>query len=127
MPTDFVKFVKLERLDLSLNKLLGPMPSSLFSLSSIQYLNLANNQFSGSMPTNLKCATKLGFVDVSNNLLIGKLPSCIGSNSANRTVISMWNCLNANSGSKYQRPYKFCQKEAMTVMPTKKIGERKKE
>ncbi|PWA49114.1 leucine-rich repeat protein kinase family protein [Artemisia annua] len=127
MPTDFVKFVKLERLDLSLNKLVGPVPSSLFSLSSIQYLNLANNQFSGSMPTNLKCATKLGFVDVSNNLLIGKLPSCIGSNSANRTVISMWNCLNATSGSKYQHPYKFCQKEAIAVMPTRKNGEKKKE
>nr|XP_043626357.1 probable LRR receptor-like serine/threonine-protein kinase At1g14390 isoform X2 [Erigeron canadensis] len=126
IPTDFVKFVHLERLDLSLNKLVGPVPLVLFSLSSIKYINLANNQFSGAMLTNLTCSTKLGFVDVSNNLLIGKLPSCIGSNTPNRTVISTWNCL-TNSTSKYQHPKKFCQKEAIAVMPTKKRGESKKE
>lgn len=126
IPSDLMKFVHLERLDLSSNKLVGPIPSSFFSLSSIQYLNLANNQFSGAMPANLTCATKLAFVDVSNNLLIGKLPLCIGSKSANRTVISMWNCL-TNSTSKYQHPSKFCQKEAIAVLPTKKNGEKKKE
>ncbi|KAI3720250.1 hypothetical protein L6452_21163 [Arctium lappa] len=125
IPSDFVKFVHLQRLDVSSNKLVGPIPSSLFSLTSIQYLNLANNQFSGAMPTNLTCTTKLGFVDLSNNLLIGKLPSCIGSNSANRTVISMWNCL-TNSSSKYQHPHKFCQKEAIAVLPPKRNGDHKK-
>ncbi|KAD4983159.1 hypothetical protein E3N88_19830 [Mikania micrantha] len=125
-PSDFVKFVHLERLDLSSNKLVGPIPSSLFSLSSIQYLNLANNQFSGAMSPNLSCTPKLTFVDVSNNLLIGRLPSCIGSNSANRTVVSMWNCL-TNATSKYQHPYRFCQKDAIAVMPRKNNGESKKE
>ncbi|KAK1425797.1 hypothetical protein QVD17_21157 [Tagetes erecta] len=126
IPSDLVKFVHLERLDLSLNKLVGPIPTSLFSLSSIQYLNLANNQFSGALPANLSCASKLSFVDVSNNLLIGKLPSCIGSSSANRTVISMWNCL-TNSTTKYQHALRFCQKEAIAVFPKKKNGESKKE
>ncbi|XP_071736485.1 probable LRR receptor-like serine/threonine-protein kinase At1g14390 isoform X2 [Rutidosis leptorrhynchoides] len=125
IPSDFFKFIHLERLDISSNKIVGPIPSVLFSLSSIQYLNLANNQFSGAMPTNLSCTSKLGFVDVSNNLLIGNLPSCIATNSANRTVISTWNCL-TNSTSKYQHPKKFCQKEAIAVMPTKKSGESKK-
>lgn len=126
IPSDFVKFVHLERLDVSSNKLVGPVPFSLFSLSSISYINLANNQFNGAMPSNLTCAKKLAFVDVSNNLLSGRLPSCIGSNSANRTVISTWNCL-TNSSSKYQHPYKFCQKEAIAVMPRKRNGESKKE
>ncbi|KVH97751.1 Concanavalin A-like lectin/glucanase, subgroup [Cynara cardunculus var. scolymus] len=126
IPSDFVKFVHLQRLDISSNKLVGPIPSSLFSLSSIEYLNLANNQFSGAMPTNLSCTTKLRFVDLSNNLLIGRLPSCIGSNLANRTVISLWNCL-TNTTSKYQHPHKFCQKEAIAVLPTKRNGEHKKE
>lgn len=126
IPSDLVKFVHLERLDLSLNKLVGPIPTSLFSLSSIQYLNLANNQFSGALPANLSCTTKLSFVDVSNNLLIGRLPSCIGTSSANRTVISMWNCL-TNSTTKYQHALRFCQKEAIAVFPKKKNGEKKKE
>ncbi|KAI3796035.1 hypothetical protein L1987_38696 [Smallanthus sonchifolius] len=126
IPSDFMKFGHLERLDLSSNKLVGPIPSSLFSLPSIQYLNLANNQFSGAMTTNLSCTSTLRLVDVSNNLLIGKLPSCIGSSSANRTVISLWNCL-TNSTSKYQHPYKFCQKEAIAVLPRNKDGESKKE
>ncbi|KAJ0679658.1 putative protein kinase RLK-Pelle-LRR-VI-1 family [Helianthus annuus] len=126
MGIDFVKFVHLERLDLSSNKLVGPIPTPLFSLKSIQYLNLASNQLSGALPANLSCTSNLSFVDVSNNLLIGKLPSCIGSNSANRTVISMWNCL-INSTSKYQHPHRFCQKEAIAVFPKKKSGESKKE
>ncbi|KAM0009228.1 putative protein kinase RLK-Pelle-LRR-VI-1 family [Helianthus debilis subsp. tardiflorus] len=128
MGIDFVKFVNLERLDLSANKLVGPIPTPLFSLKSIQYLNLGSNQFSGALPANLSCSSNLSFVDVSNNLLIGKLPSCIGSNSnsANRTVISMWNCL-INSTSKYQHPHRFCQKEAIAVFPKKKSGESKKE
>ncbi|KAJ9563754.1 hypothetical protein OSB04_008914 [Centaurea solstitialis] len=125
IPSDFVKFVHLQRLDVSSNKLVGPIPSSLFSLTSIEYLNLANNQFSGAMPTNLSCTRKLRFVDVSNNLLIGKLPSCIGSNLKNRTVISMWNCLNTTS--KYQHAYKFCQKEAIAVLPPKRNGGHRKE
>ncbi|CAH1417139.1 unnamed protein product [Lactuca virosa] len=124
IPSDFVKFVHLERLDISSNKVVGPIPSSLFSLSSIQYLNLGNNQFSGALPANLTCTKNLGFVDLSNNLLIGKLPSCIGS--TNRTVISTWNCL-TNSTSKYQHPKKFCQKEAIAVLPPKRNGESKKE
>ncbi|KAL4586851.1 hypothetical protein LXL04_011496 [Taraxacum kok-saghyz] len=123
-PSDFAKFVRLQRLDISSNKLVGPIPSSLFSLSSIQYLNLGSNQFSGALPANLTCTKNLGFVDVSNNLLIGKLPSCIVS--TNRTVISTWNCL-TNSTSKYQHPKKFCQKEAIAVLPTKRPGESKKE
>ncbi|KAJ0727053.1 putative protein kinase RLK-Pelle-LRR-VI-1 family [Helianthus annuus] len=68
--------------------------------------------------------TNFCYLPSSPNLVI--LPSCIGSNSANRTVISMWNCL-INSTSKYQHPHRFCQKEAIAVFPKKKSGESKKE
>ncbi|XP_076894257.1 putative LRR receptor-like serine/threonine-protein kinase At1g14390 [Bidens hawaiensis] len=130
IPNDIIKFVHLQSLDLSLNKLVGPIPNTLFSLNSIKYINLGNNKLSGAMPINLTCTPRLIFVDVSNNLLIGKLPTCIGLSSKNMTVISMWNCL-TNSGSKYdkyQHPYRFCQKDAIAVMPRKKKnGESKKE
>ncbi|XP_059648879.1 probable LRR receptor-like serine/threonine-protein kinase At1g14390 [Cornus florida] len=116
IPLELINFAQLQRFDVSSNKLVGPIPSSLFALPSIQYLSLAKNQFSGALLTNISCSAKLGFVDVSDNLLIGMLPSCIGSNSTNRTVLSSWNCL-SNGSSKYQHPYSFCHKEALAVKP----------
>ncbi|KAK3022894.1 hypothetical protein RJ639_046438 [Escallonia herrerae] len=122
IPSNFLSFNRLERLDVSSNKLVGPVPTSLFRLPSIQYLNLAMNQFSGALSTHVSCNGKLQYVDVSNNLLIGKLPACIGSNSTSRTVLSSWNCL-SNGGPKYQHPYSFCHKEALAVKPPAIIRE----
>lgn len=124
IPSVFLNFDRLERLDVSSNKLVGPIPSFLLSLLSIQYLNVANNQLSGALSTNVSCNKNLTFVDISNNLLIGKLPPCIGSNSTNKTVISLWNCL-SNTSSKYQHPYSFCHKEALAVKPPSMDQEKK--
>ncbi|CAK7356218.1 unnamed protein product [Dovyalis caffra] len=88
-----IKFNQLQQLDISSNKLIGPIPPALFSLPSLHYLDLAHNQLSGALPINISCSVKLEFVDVSDNLLIGKLPSCIATNSSTRTIISSWNCL----------------------------------
>lgn len=117
IPQDLKKFIKLQFLDVSSNKLVGPIPSLLFSLPSVEHISLAKNQLSGAFPPNASCNGNLNFVDVSNNLLIGKLPSCLGSNVGNKTVVIMWNCL-SNTTSKYQRPHAFCQKDALAVMPS---------
>ncbi|KAL3511159.1 hypothetical protein ACH5RR_030560 [Cinchona calisaya] len=117
IPQDFMNFNHLQVLDISSNKLQGPIPPILFSLPSIQSINIAKNQLSGELPPSISCHENLTFVDVSNNLLIGKLPSCLASNSKNRTVIASWNCLSKNTSLKYQRPYSFCQKEALAVQP----------
>lgn len=117
IPQDLKKFIKLQFLDVSSNKLVGPIPSFLFSLPLVEHINLAKNQLSGAFPPNASCNGNLNFVDVSNNLLIGKLPSCLASNVGNKTVVIMWNCL-SNTSSKYQRPHAFCQKDALAVMPT---------
>ncbi|CAL5418247.1 unnamed protein product [Camellia sinensis] len=117
MSTNLIKdFDLLQRFDVSGNKLVGPIPSPLFSLPSIQYLNLDDNQFNGALSLNLSCSVNLTFVDISSNFLIGKLPACIGSNATNRTVLSSWNCL-TSGGLEYQHPYSFCQKEALAVIP----------
>ncbi|XP_022877491.1 probable LRR receptor-like serine/threonine-protein kinase At1g14390 [Olea europaea var. sylvestris] len=116
IPSELKKLNRLQVLDVSSNKLVGPIPSFLFSLPSIQFINLSKNQLSGALSGNVSCNGNLTFVDISNNLLIGKLPSCLALNSRNRTVSIAWNCL-SNSTSKYQRPYKFCHKEALAVEP----------
>lgn len=116
IPSVLQSYDRLERLDVSSNKLSGPIPSFLFSLQSIQYLGLSRNHLSGELATNASCNKNLVYIDISNNFLIGKLPLCIRSNSLNRTVISLWNCL-SNSTSKYQHRYSFCQKEALAVKP----------
>ncbi|GMP81239.1 hypothetical protein CsSME_00036018 [Camellia sinensis var. sinensis] len=116
IPSQIKDFDLLQRFDVSGNKLVGPIPSPLFSLPSIQYLNLDDNQFNGALSLNLSCSVNLTFVDISSNFLIGKLPACIGSNATNRTVLSSWNCL-TSGGLEYQHPYSFCQKEALAVIP----------
>ncbi|KAK1379625.1 putative LRR receptor-like serine/threonine-protein kinase [Heracleum sosnowskyi] len=116
IPSVLQSYVRLERLDVSSNKLSGPIPPFLFSLQSMRYLSLSRNHLSGELATNVSCNENLVYVDISNNFLIGKLPLCIQSNSPNRTVISLWNCL-SNSSSKYQHRYSFCQKQALAVKP----------
>ncbi|KAL2519404.1 Leucine-rich repeat protein kinase family protein [Abeliophyllum distichum] len=116
IPRNFKTFHRLQILSIPSCKLIGPIPSFLFSLPSILYINLAKNQFSGALSTNVSCNGDLTFVDISNNLLIGNLPSCLGSNTKDKTVISTWNCL-SNTTTKYQRPYTFCHKEALAVHP----------
>ncbi|KAJ4960547.1 hypothetical protein NE237_020457 [Protea cynaroides] len=113
---EFKTFNKLQRLDISSNKLVGLIPSALFSLPSIQYLNLAMNKLTGALPKNVSCSHGLGFVDLSRNLLTGRLPHCIGSNSSTLVVFYSWNCL-ASGSSKYQHPYFFCNNEALAVKP----------
>ncbi|GMP81233.1 hypothetical protein CsSME_00036012 [Camellia sinensis var. sinensis] len=116
IPSQIKDFDLLQRFDVSGNKLVGPIPSPLFSLPSIQYLNLDDNQFNGALSLNLSCSVNLTFVDISSNFLIGKLPACIGSNATNRTVLSSWNCLTSGR-LEYQHPYSFCQKEALAIIP----------
>ncbi|KAL2546790.1 Leucine-rich repeat protein kinase family protein [Forsythia ovata] len=119
IPRNFKTFDRLQILSIPSCKLIGPIPSFLFSLPSILYINLAKNQFSGALSTNVSCNGDLTFVDISNNLLIGNLPSCLGSNTKDKTVISTSNCL-SNTTTKYQLPYTFCHKEALAVqLPTR--------
>ncbi|KAI6676806.1 hypothetical protein NL676_037602 [Syzygium grande] len=116
IPSELNGLSQLQRLDVSANELSGHVPSFIFSLPSIRYLNLEQNQFSGALPTNLSCNGNLTYVDISHNLLVGNMPSCIRSSSANRTVISLWNCLSGGN-SNYQHSYSYCQKEALAVKP----------
>ncbi|XP_077242694.1 putative inactive leucine-rich repeat receptor-like protein kinase At3g03770 [Tasmannia lanceolata] len=117
--SELQSFDQLQRLDISFNQLVGPIPSLLFSLPSIQYLDLAGNKLSGARPMNTSCRNGLNFVDLSHNLFIGGLPPCVRSNSLDRIVLYSWNCLSSGD-SKYQHSNSFCHVEALAaVMPSK--------
>lgn len=106
-------FLRLQRLDASWNKLVGPIPPSLFALPSIRYLNLAGNHLTGALPGSMNCGHQLRVVDISSNLLTGTLPACM---AANGTVNDSWNCLSGGK-SRFQHPSWFCATGALAVKP----------
>ncbi|KAK1259700.1 putative LRR receptor-like serine/threonine-protein kinase [Acorus gramineus] len=124
VPSKVDGFDELRSLDVSYNRLVGPVPPFLFSLKSIEYLVLSNNRLSGTFLKNLSCNEELEFVDVSSNLLYGGLPMCIGSNSTGRVVLDSGNCLSSGD-QRYQNPMKECQEEALAaVMMPKEVNKK---
>ncbi|KAJ0252554.1 Malectin domain-containing protein [Hirschfeldia incana] len=75
IPTNIGEYSTLQILDLSFNKLHGPIPAPLFNLDQLTYLFLGNNTLNGSLPTQ-KIHT-LTNIDVSYNDLSGSLPSWV--------------------------------------------------
>jgi hypothetical protein len=84
----------IQSVDLSDNRLSGPLPATLFSQPSLQTVLLFDNCFSGSIPSSIcknsniqslfldsltsNCDRKLLFgVSVPNRLMVGSIPSCI--------------------------------------------------
>ncbi|KAK1311725.1 putative LRR receptor-like serine/threonine-protein kinase [Acorus calamus] len=124
IPSVLSSFDQLQRLDVSYNRLIGPVPPFLFSLKSIEVLVLSNNRLGGSLVKNLSCNDELGYIDLSSNKLFGELPSCVGSNSTDRVVLDSGNCLSSGD-QRYQNPIQECQEAALAaVLPkeAKKSG-----
>ncbi|KAL3753523.1 hypothetical protein ACJRO7_000860 [Eucalyptus globulus] len=61
-------------LDLSSNKLIGPIPQELTLLSKLRGLNLSHNFLSGGIPTMIGHMKWLESLDLSNNHLSGTIP-----------------------------------------------------
>ncbi|CAN6558934.1 unnamed protein product [Malus baccata var. baccata] len=73
----FLSLTRLQILDLSENHLSGKLPSSLSS-SNIQMVDLSSNQFNGTIPSSfLQHAWNLSSFNVSNNHFTGQIPSSI--------------------------------------------------
>ncbi|KAL1355097.1 probable LRR receptor-like serine/threonine-protein kinase At1g14390 [Arachis hypogaea] len=125
IPSELIKFQRLQQFDISNNGIFGTIPLFLFSLPSLQYLNLASNQLSGSLSLNTSCGSVLTFVDVSYNLLTGNLPSCFTSKSSNRTIMYSRNCVSAMRLSD-QYPASYCE-GVMEALTAKSPGRSRKE
>ncbi|XP_031263057.1 LRR receptor-like serine/threonine-protein kinase EFR [Pistacia vera] len=64
----------LEVGNLSKNKLLGEIPSSLHTCTSLERLYLGSNMFEGTIPQSLKSLKGLEELDLSHNNLFGQIP-----------------------------------------------------
>ncbi|XP_054778251.1 receptor-like protein 9DC1 [Prosopis cineraria] len=67
----------LEFLDVSNNKLSGPIPRSIYSLENLTYLNLSHNFLIGSVQLHHLSLKYMQYVDLSNNSLQGEITSSI--------------------------------------------------
>ena len=68
----------LEYLDLSGNRLSGPIPPEIGQLGNLQFLSLRANQLDGNIPGELGRLSNLEFMDLSINQLSGPIPSEVG-------------------------------------------------
>ncbi|RLM74066.1 putative inactive receptor kinase [Panicum miliaceum] len=73
----------LVNLDLSSNKLTGPIPAELANCRFLISLKLAGNQLSGQIPASLERLDRLRSLDLSGNRLDGQIPTPLGANFPN--------------------------------------------
>ncbi|KAL6861505.1 hypothetical protein ACP4OV_017205 [Aristida adscensionis] len=67
----------LTTLDMSMNSLSGPLPSS-FGVPNLELLFLYSNRITGQIPRSICNSERLMFIDLANNFLEGELPQCFG-------------------------------------------------
>ena len=65
---------KVTSIDLRYNKLSGPIPSSIGSLSHLKVLVLNYNQLSGPIPSSIGSLSQLEKLDLNKNRLSGPIP-----------------------------------------------------
>jgi hypothetical protein len=75
---------QLTQLNLALNSLTGKIPPELGALLNLNKLQLNSNRFSGPVPASLANLTNLVYLDLSNNRLNGSVPALIGEISGLR-------------------------------------------
>ncbi|TVU33033.1 hypothetical protein EJB05_24813, partial [Eragrostis curvula] len=69
----------LQRLDLSHNSLVGPIPRELFLVNTLSdYLYIQNNMLTGTLPIELGNLINLETLDFSSNQISGKVPASLG-------------------------------------------------
>ncbi|KAJ0611544.1 putative protein kinase RLK-Pelle-LRR-Xa family [Helianthus annuus] len=78
--TDYVRFVT--SLDLSSNNLSGEIPASISNCSFLNILRLNNNQFTGQIPYDLSKLDRIKEFDVAYNRLTGQVPYFSGNGTA---------------------------------------------
>lgn len=70
----------MEYLDLSGNKLNGPLPPEIGNLGKLRWLSVARNSLSGQLPGELTKLTFLEHLDLSGNNLSGPIPKNLSQN-----------------------------------------------
>ena len=71
------------------NRLTGPIPPALGSLTRLEWLALTRNQLTGPIPTELRSLTRLSLLALGGNQLTGAVPSWLGSLNS-LTELYLW-------------------------------------
>ncbi|KAL0366618.1 UNVERIFIED_CONTAM: MDIS1-interacting receptor like kinase [Sesamum radiatum] len=71
------KLSNLVVLNLMDSNVVGPIPWTLFNLTSLETLLLSGNKINGSIPTNIGNLTRLVDLDLSSNEIMGTIPSSL--------------------------------------------------
>ena len=75
LPTDITSLAALMNLNLSSNKLSGQIPNMIGSMQSLVSLDLSRNKLSGEIPSSLSSLASLAALNLSYNNLSGRIPS----------------------------------------------------
>ncbi|KAJ8442038.1 hypothetical protein Cgig2_007876 [Carnegiea gigantea] len=73
---------QVKAIDISNNKLEGPIPDGVSNLTDLVFLNLSQNRLNGSITPKISQLTSLQFLDLSNNQLGGEIPTSLSKVSS---------------------------------------------
>ncbi|XBI77538.1 hypothetical protein VPH35_070622 [Triticum aestivum] len=79
IPSEIGHLTHLVTLDLSSNNLSGSIPSNIGGLTKLATLNLCQNELSGQIPQELGYQVNLEVLDLSENTLSGSIPDILGN------------------------------------------------
>ena len=65
---------KLLKLGLNQNRLIGPIPASLWNMTQLNWLDLNSNLLTGTISADIAYLQKLIYLDLSNNSFVGSIP-----------------------------------------------------
>nr|QSQ68575.1 receptor-like protein 51 [Puya raimondii] len=77
VPTSVNLLASLRSVDLSSNSLSGPLPDSLGDLLALRNVSLSNNSFSGPIPASFAALSALARLDLSSNQFNGSIPASL--------------------------------------------------
>ncbi|OAY78749.1 hypothetical protein ACMD2_02224 [Ananas comosus] len=77
VPTSIDLLASLRSIDLSSNSLSGPLPDSFGDLLALRNASLSNNSFSGPIPASFAALSALARLDLSSNQFNGSIPASL--------------------------------------------------
>ncbi|KAB2634322.1 inactive leucine-rich repeat receptor-like protein kinase [Pyrus ussuriensis x Pyrus communis] len=117
LPEDLGRILAfITTLDLSSNSFSGKIPRSLPKCSCLNVLELENNEFSGEIPAQLGQLTRLEIFSVANNLLSGQVPN-FGSHTGTAITAESY----ANNAGLCGKPLKRCQSTLVKALESNSV------